>query len=134
MTSAETLNIKVAANELSFLLVTHTVLSEEWFGSYGHPAMFQGAEWFWDSLDIGAKISALGPKMSEAWKGSFMDLAANLLGFSTPTHTHNFGNHSNGYGCSKTALMRRFSGLPEIRFFNGLKLRYSVRINENYNF
>jgi hypothetical protein len=28
-----------------------------------------------------------------------MDFAASLLSFSTPTHTHNFDNHSNGYGC-----------------------------------
>jgi hypothetical protein len=26
--------------------------------------------------------------------------------FSMPTHTHDFDNHSDGYGCSKTSLMR----------------------------
>jgi hypothetical protein len=35
-----------------------------------------------------------------------MDLAANMLGFSMPTHTHDFNNHSNGYDRSKTAIKR----------------------------
>jgi hypothetical protein len=30
-----------------------------------------------------------------------MDFAASLLNFLTPTHIHNFDNHSNGYGCLK---------------------------------
>jgi hypothetical protein len=30
-----------------------------------------------------------------------MDFAASLFSFSTPTHTHDFNNHSNGYGCLK---------------------------------
>jgi hypothetical protein len=30
-----------------------------------------------------------------------MDFIASMLSFSTPTHIHNFGNHSNGYGCLK---------------------------------
>jgi hypothetical protein len=51
-----------------------------------------------------------------------MDFAANSLSFSMPTHTHDFDNHSNGYSHSKTALMWSVSGLPEIRFFDGLNL------------
>jgi hypothetical protein len=35
MTSPETLNTKVVANELSFQLVTHTTYSDAWFDSYG---------------------------------------------------------------------------------------------------
>jgi hypothetical protein len=35
MTFPETLNTKVANNELSFLLVTHMAYSNAWFGSYG---------------------------------------------------------------------------------------------------
>jgi hypothetical protein len=44
--------------------------------------------------------------MSETWQGLFMDLVVNLLGFSTPTHTHNFDSHSNSYDRSKTADVR----------------------------
>jgi hypothetical protein len=35
MTSPKTLNTKVAANKLSFPLVTHMVYSDAWFDSYG---------------------------------------------------------------------------------------------------
>jgi hypothetical protein len=47
MISLETLNTKVSVSELSFLLVTHMVLSDEWFDSYvilmsGHGADFFG--------------------------------------------------------------------------------------------
>jgi hypothetical protein len=38
------------------------------------------------------------------------DSAANLLGFSMSTHTHDFNNHINGYGHSKTTLVRSVSG------------------------
>jgi hypothetical protein len=48
-----------------------------------------------------------------------MDSVANLLNFSTPTQTHNFYHESNGYGCLKMAHVRSFSGLLEIRFFDG---------------
>jgi hypothetical protein len=47
MTSAETLNTKVAINELRFPLVTHTVLSDEWVDSYGILNSGQGAELVW---------------------------------------------------------------------------------------
>jgi hypothetical protein len=49
-----------------------------------------------------------------------MDSAAHLLRFSMLTHKHDFDNYSNGYGRSNTALVRSFSGLPKIRFFDGL--------------
>jgi hypothetical protein len=39
--------------------------------------------------------------MSESWRGLIMDFAASLLSFSTPTHIHDFDNHSNDYGCLK---------------------------------
>jgi hypothetical protein len=35
MTFPESLNTKVAINELSFPLVTHTAYSDAWFDSYG---------------------------------------------------------------------------------------------------
>jgi hypothetical protein len=47
MTSVETLNTKVAVNELSFLLVTHTVLSDKRFHSYGILKIGYDAGLFW---------------------------------------------------------------------------------------
>jgi hypothetical protein len=47
MTSPETLNTKVTINELSFPLVTHTVLSNEWFDTYRLLKSDYGAELFW---------------------------------------------------------------------------------------
>jgi hypothetical protein len=60
--------------------------------------------------------------MSKSWRGLITDSAAHLLRFSMPTHTHDFDNHSNGYGRSKTALVWSVSGLPEIRFFDSFNL------------
>jgi hypothetical protein len=50
MTFAETLNTKVAHNELSFLLVTHMTYSDAQFGSYGILKSGRGAENFLDRL------------------------------------------------------------------------------------
>jgi hypothetical protein len=52
--------------------------------------------------------------MSESWLGLITDSIAHMLIFSTPTHTHDFDNHNNGYSHSKTTLVRSFSGSPEI--------------------
>jgi hypothetical protein len=54
--------------------------------------------------------------MSESWCGLITDFESNLLSFSAPTLTLDFDNPSNGYGHSKTALVRSVSGSPEIRF------------------
>jgi hypothetical protein len=51
--------------------------------------------------------------MSESWLGLITDSVGHLLSFSMPTHTHDFDKHTNGYGHSKTALVRSGSGLPE---------------------
>jgi hypothetical protein len=50
MTSPESLNTKVSVNELSFLLVTHTVYSDARFDTYGILNSGQGAENFLDRL------------------------------------------------------------------------------------
>jgi hypothetical protein len=50
MTFPETLNTKVADNELSFPLVTHMAYSNARFGSYGILNSGRGAENFLDSL------------------------------------------------------------------------------------
>jgi hypothetical protein len=47
MTSLETLNTKVSVNRLGFPLVTHTVLSNERFDSYGVLKSGQGDELVW---------------------------------------------------------------------------------------
>jgi hypothetical protein len=52
ITSPETLNTKVSINELTFLLVTHTVHSNARFDSYGVLKSGQGDEYFLDELDI----------------------------------------------------------------------------------
>jgi hypothetical protein len=66
------------------------------------------------------KSQVLGHKERETWRGLIMDFVANFLSFSTPTHTHDFDNDSNGYAHLKTALVQSISGQPEIRFFDGL--------------
>jgi hypothetical protein len=50
MTFLETLNTKVADNDLSFPLVTHMAYSDAWFGSYGILKSGRGAENFLDRL------------------------------------------------------------------------------------
>jgi hypothetical protein len=52
--------------------------------------------------------------MSETWLGLITDSAANLLSFSTPTHTRDFDNHNNGYDHLNTGLMRSVSLSLEI--------------------
>jgi hypothetical protein len=45
-----------------------------------------------------SEISGLRAKMHESRLGLITDSAAHLLIFSTPTQSHDFGNHNNGYG------------------------------------
>jgi hypothetical protein len=47
MTTLETLNMKLAANKLNFLLVTHMTYSDARFDSYGILKSGQGAELIW---------------------------------------------------------------------------------------
>jgi hypothetical protein len=56
----ETLNIKVAINELIFLLVTHMVYSDAQFDSYGILISGRGAENFLDRLDRSTNNQVLG--------------------------------------------------------------------------
>jgi hypothetical protein len=58
MTFTETLNTKVAINELSFPLVSHMAYSD-------------GAENFLDRLGRPANDLVLGQKMHEFWRGLF---------------------------------------------------------------
>jgi hypothetical protein len=60
MTFPETLNAKVADNELSFPLVTHMAYSDARFGNYGILKSGRGAENFLDSLCRPANDQTLG--------------------------------------------------------------------------
>jgi hypothetical protein len=61
--------------------------------------------------------------MGETWRSLITDFVANLLSISTPTHTHDFDNHSDGYSHPKTTLVQSFSGQLEISFVDGFELR-----------
>jgi hypothetical protein len=50
MTFPESLNTKVAINEVSFLLVTHMAYSDAWFDTYGILKSGRGAENILDRL------------------------------------------------------------------------------------
>jgi hypothetical protein len=60
MTFPETLNTKVAVNEVSFPLVTHTVYSGAWFDSYGILNSGRGVKNFLDRLGKPANDQVLG--------------------------------------------------------------------------
>jgi hypothetical protein len=93
----ETLNTKIAVNELKFPLVTHTVYSNTQFDSYRLLKSGHGAEQILDRLDIQVNSQILGHKKCESWQGLVIDCIGHLLSFPTPTRTHIFGNHGNGY-------------------------------------
>jgi hypothetical protein len=63
-----------------------------------------------------------------------MDFAISWPSFLTPTHTHDFDNHSDSYGHSKTTLVQSFSGLPENSLFNGFKPGNVSELGEDYDF
>jgi hypothetical protein len=69
-------------------------------------------------------FSGLRPKKRESWRGLFMDYADHLTRFPVPTHTHVFGNHSNGYGHLKTADVRIFTDCRKFDSSMALKLGF----------
>jgi hypothetical protein len=62
MTSPETLNMKIAVNELSIPLVTHTVYFDRWFGNYGLLKSGYSVESILDKLDIPVIDHVLRPQ------------------------------------------------------------------------
>jgi hypothetical protein len=60
MTSPETLNTKLFANELSFTLVTHMTYSDAQFDSYQILNLVQGAENFLNRLGRPTNDQVLG--------------------------------------------------------------------------
>jgi hypothetical protein len=69
MTSPETLNTKVAINELRLPLATHTVLSEKQFDCYGILKSAHGAELFLHQPGIQMNSQVSGNKNHESWRG-----------------------------------------------------------------
>jgi hypothetical protein len=67
MTFPETLNTKVADNELSFPLVTHLAYSDARFGSYGILKSGRGAENFLDILCRPANDQVLWAEDAQNW-------------------------------------------------------------------
>jgi hypothetical protein len=67
MTSPETLHMKNATNELSFVPVTHTTYSATWFGRYGFLKSGYGAELIPDRTDRCVNFTGLRPKKRESW-------------------------------------------------------------------
>jgi hypothetical protein len=130
MTSPETLNTKVAANELSFPLVTHMAYSDARFDSYGISKSGWGAENFLDRLSRPENDQILGAEMHKFWWGLFINSIGHWLSFPTPTHTHIFGNHNSGYSCFNTTTCRvqRITvkrNRKRFRFGFGLRRDYS---------
>jgi hypothetical protein len=72
--------------------------------------------------------------MSESWQGLIMDFAANFLSLSMPTHIHDFDNHNNDYGHSKTVLMRSLANYLKSDSSTILKLGNGFGIDEDYDF
>jgi hypothetical protein len=65
MTFLETLNTKVADNDLSFPLVTHMAFSDARFGSYGILNSVRVLKTFWTDCADRRTIRFLGPKMQK---------------------------------------------------------------------
>jgi hypothetical protein len=61
-----------------------------------------------------------------------MDFAARWLSFLTHTHTHDFGNHSDGYDRSKIALIWSWR-IAENYFFDDWKLENVSELGEGYS-
>jgi hypothetical protein len=103
MNSPETLNTKLAFNELNFPLVTHLINSDARFEGYGLLKLGQGTEQILDRLGIHANDQVLGHAKHESCWGVNIDSEGHLFRFSTPTHTHVSDVHSHGYGHFGTA-------------------------------
>jgi hypothetical protein len=108
------------------------VSSDARFDGYEFSKMGHGAEHFWTER-IGEWVSQVwGHKKHETWQGLFTDSVGNSLSFPTPTHTHIFYNHWNGYGHLKTADVRSSADYQQNhqQFWLGL----DFGIGEDYDF
>jgi hypothetical protein len=110
MTSVETSYMKNVANELSFLLVTHTTRFNIRFGRYGVLKSCFSSGQVMDRLDCKCFIRFLEHKMGETcWRLSTRS-RGNKISFLTPTQTHIFDNWSNVYDRFKHSTRVEFGG------------------------
>jgi hypothetical protein len=62
-----------------------------------------------------------------------MDSICHMLILSTPTPSHDFANHSNGYGCLSTYHVQSLADCRKSDSSTILKLGFDFRIDENYD-
>jgi hypothetical protein len=133
MTSPETSYTKNGTNELGFPLVTQTTYSGIRFGRYGFLKSGYGADLISDRTDRGVEFLSLRPKKRESWRGLITDNIGHWLILSTPTQSHDFVNHNNGYGCLRTAHMRSSVDCHKSDSSTVSKHGFDFRIDENYD-
>jgi hypothetical protein len=134
MTSPKILYTKSADNEHKFLQVTHTAYFDTHVGRYGILKSGYSAELIPDKMDRCVNFSGLRPRKRESCRGLIMDLPSSLLSFSTPTQSHDSGNHSNDYVHSKTILVRSSVDHRKSDSSTASKLGFNFGIDENYDF
>jgi hypothetical protein len=118
---------------LSFLLVTHMTCFDIRFGCYGILKLGSSFGQILDRMDRGVEFSSLRPKKRESWRGLITDSVGHLLILSTPTQSHNFTNHSNGYDCLSTAHVRSSVDCWKSDSSTVSKLGFDFIIYENYD-
>jgi hypothetical protein len=110
MTSPETLYTKNVVNELRFLQVTHMTCFDIRFGRYGFLKSGFSAGQILDRLGKQVLGQVFGQQMGETCCSQNTKSRGKMLSFPTPTQTHIFDNHSNGYGRLITAHVRSSVG------------------------
>jgi hypothetical protein len=103
MTFPETLNTKVADNELSLPLVTYMAYSDARFENYGILKSGRGAESFLDGLCRPANDQVLRAKNARNLMRVIYKFRRPLTQLSNAYSPAHFGNHSSGYSCFNTA-------------------------------
>jgi hypothetical protein len=103
MTFPETLNTKIADNELSFPLVTHMTFFDARFGSYGILKSGRGAESFLDRLCRPANDQVLRADDARNLTRVIYKFRRPLTQLSDAYSNAHFSNHSSGYSCFNTA-------------------------------
>jgi hypothetical protein len=72
--------------------------------------------------------------MTESWRGLITNSVGHLISFSLPTHTHIFGNHSNGYGHLKTADVQSFVDCRKLLLRRLETWKWFSELGEDYDF
>jgi hypothetical protein len=119
MTSSETSYMKNVANELSFLLVTHTTCFDIRFGHYGILKSGSISGQILDRLGHKCLIRFLGHKEGEICWGLNTKPRGNQLIFPTPTLTHVFNSRSNSLVIAEKPISQWFGGLATVLSYPG---------------